>query len=69
MDVTALYEAAAAGADDTSVQITGLPETESQTDPGMNSCHVNMMVPVRCLHNLQNNFQLLKPDHFIAYYI
>ena len=35
MDVTALYEAAAAaGPEDTTVQVTGLPGSESHTEPG-----------------------------------
>ena len=42
MDVTALYEAAAAGAVDNSVEITGLPEMESHADPGMNVWHARV---------------------------
>ena len=38
MDVTALYEAAAAGSEDTTLQVTGLPESESHTDPGKYMC-------------------------------
>ena len=34
MDVTALYEAAAANSEDASVQITGIPDGDSHTDPG-----------------------------------
>ena len=65
MDVTALYEAAAAGTEDTTVQVTGLPETEIHTDPGGFYCAQKYVYPPKMLLRISKIHPINHVDEFI----